>query len=236
MQLEVLRRFARVFIGIAVLAAVRARVVGADVAALYAVAAVPHALVLERAELHAVRCAQNIERHAPRRANAIARKVAVGSACLQVDAVLGGDFAHATRQLVHALFGEHHQLGHVVFDLLVYLHEAEDAAIDMRRQRARHAIERFQVMLHGVRFGEQHGVVTPSHALRTHDARQLDECLHALVDGWYAWLDVAPVSGDGVVAVAVEAVGYFMQARQDGAVVLRAEHHAVDHIGRKFQA
>ena len=235
MQLEVLRRFVRVFVGVAVLAAVGAGVVGADVAALYAVAAVPHALVLERAELHVVRSAQNIERHASRRVNAVARKVAVGPACLQVDAVLRGNLSHAACQLVHALLGEHHQLGHVEFDLLVYLYEAEDAAVDVRRQRARHAIERFQVTLHGVRFGKQHGVVTPSHALRTYDARQLDERLYALVDGWHAWLDVAPIGGDGVVAVAVEAVGNFMQARQDGAVVLRAEHHAVDHIGRKFQ-
>ena len=191
--------------------------------------------MLEVAELHAVRLAQHIERHTSRRVNPVAREIAVGTAGLQVEVVSGGDFAESARQLFDVLLGEHHQLRHIEFDLLIYFDEAENTAIHMRRQPCCHVIERFQMSLNCVRFCEQHGIVAPGHALLARDSRKFLQSLDAFLNRGHPWLHVAPISGDGVIAIRVEPIGYLVQPRQNGAVVLRTEHHAINHVGRKFQ-
>ena len=106
----------------------------------------------------------------------------------------------------------------------------------MGREPLRHAFERIEMALHRVLPRQQHRVVAPRHALRAHEARELDERLDAALDGGHARLDVGAVRRDGVVEVRVEAVGDLGEARQDGTVVLRAEHHAVDDGGIELVA
>lgn len=123
MQLEVVPRLLRAFVGVAVLAAVQAGVVCADVAAFDAVAARAQSLVLQFPELADVRRAQNRKRCAARTVDAEARIVAVRAARLDVDAVFFRDAAQDFGEAVLVVLGKRNQFRHVHLELLVHLHE-----------------------------------------------------------------------------------------------------------------
>ena len=186
--------------------------------------------VLEAAELHAVGRADGLERHAPRRMDAVAGIVAIRAAGLQVQAASRGRLAHALGERVLVGLRQRHELRHVRLELFVHFHEAEDAAVHVRRKLRRHGLERLQVPLHRVRFGEQDRVVAPCDAPLPHLGGQPLQRVDGLFDGRDAGLHVLSVGRDGVVEAGVEAVGDLVQARQNGRVVRRAEHHAVHHL------
>ena len=88
----------------------------------------------------------------------------------------------------------------------------------------------------GVFIGQEHGVVPPCDPLFSDEFRKGDERFHALPDIGYARLDIPAVGGDGVVEIGAVFVGYLVQAGQDGRVILGAEQHRVDLVGRKLVA
>lgn len=106
----------------------------------------------------------------------------------------------------------------------------------MRREAFRHARERVLVAFDGVRLREQDGVVAPRDAFPPDDRGEFGERLHALPDRRHARLHVATVRRDRVETIRAEAVRNLADARQDRAVVLRAEHHAVDDLGIQLPA
>ena len=236
MELEVLERLARVLVGVAVFAAVETGVVRADVVRFDAVAARTDALVLELAEGDAVGAAEDVERHAAGRADAEARVIAVRAAGLDREAETGGGRAEEFRQLVPVGIVQRDDLRHIELDLLVHFDETEDAAVDVRREAGRHACERLLVAFDGVRLREQDGVVAPRDAVPPDDRGEFRQRLHALVDAWHARLHVAAVRRDRVETIRAEAVRDLADARQDRAVVLRTEHHAVDDRRVQFPA
>lgn len=180
------------FVRIAVAAAVRAAVVGANVAAFYTVAATALAFVFAGLERDAVRRAKHLERHAAARPDAIARPVDVCAAGLQQDAMRGGDASQPRGDAVHVVDAHDDELGHVEFELAVDFHEGEDAAVDVAGELAAQVVERFEVPLDRVIAREENGVVAPADALGSDDSLEFVQRLDGVVDRRNARLDVGP--------------------------------------------
>ena len=83
------------------------------------------------------------------------------------------------------------------------------------------------MLLYGVLSSKEYGVVTPAYPLLPDLFLQLVQGLYALIDTWYARLDVLSVRCYGVLEVRVEAVGDLMEILQYRTVVLRTEFDTV---------
>ena len=82
MVLIIFKCFMGVFVGVTIFTAVHTGIIGADIAAFYTMAALPHAFMLQISEHDAVRFAQNIKRRTAGGMNPIRGKISVCSAGL----------------------------------------------------------------------------------------------------------------------------------------------------------
>ena len=230
-ELRVLERFIGIRIRVAVPAPVHARVIGPDVPGLDAVASLAHPPVLPRGELDAVCPSQDVQRHASGCPYPVPREIPVRTAGLYDHPILRGDPSEALCDPVPVILGHGDDLGHVPVELPVHLDEAEDAAVDVRGHPPAHVRERIQMTTDRVFVRQQDWVVSPGDPLSPDRLGELHEGVDAVVHRRNTGLHIPAVRRDRVVEVRVEAVRYLVQPGQDRTVVLRTEHHAVNHRG-----
>ena len=154
--------------------------------------------------------------------------------CLNIQMVLGGNLAHSSCNPFFLLFRNQQHFRHV--QLLIPHHKAEQAAVNVWCYVFGHIVEGLEMPFYRVFVGQQHRVIPPDDFLLSDHCRQFFQRLNAFVYAGHVGLYVLPIGGDGVVEMAVKAVGDLMQPRQNWTIVLAAELHHVDGLRRELDS
>ena len=210
----------RRLVGVAVFTAVQTGIIGADVPAFDAVAALPHAPVRKLFEGDPVGLSQDVQGAAAGSVDAITRIIPVGAAGLDENAVFFSDASQSAGQLVFVPAGQGNQFRQVGLQFFIHLYEAENTAVDVRREHGSHPLKGFQMPLYGIGFGQKNRIIALGHPFFPYLCGEPDQGLHAVFDGRDTRLQIPSVCGDRIVKIGGKAVGDLRKPRQDGPVIL----------------
>ena len=163
-----------VAIGITVHAAMRAGVIHSDVRPQKAAAlCAGRFFLLRHRQAAASCCLKHSLRHAAGNVNAKLCKRYIFAAGTNRDSVLSADFRKPCSKVLLLRFRHRPSRREVPLGLFIQAKKAYDAGVDLILQCGGHLPKGLQMILHGVFFGDENGIVTPANRLRPDYRRQL---------------------------------------------------------------